>query len=317
MKVLLLGYSSIARRRVIPALQRLGVRDLDVASVSSDLSGAHEGFEGRKFHNYEDALSASNAQLVYISTTNHLHASLAALSLRRGFHTVVDKPACLSLEEAQGVAELSRSAGRCIAEATVYSYHPQVLTAVDLCQGRATRLLAAFSIPPLPSSNHRYRTDLAGGADLDMGPYALTPARLFFGSHSLEIEGRVLSEHEGAITSFSLLSLHPKGRCLTGVFGFTTAYVNQLQVLGPDIRIEMERVFSPPADLALELSVRENDRVKSVEIAPADSFEQFLKAVFLSIECGEFEGFRETLLFDAEELDALRSVLLRGRQPAA
>ena len=314
MRMLLLGYSSIARRRIIPALRRLNIQELDIASVSSD---APDGFEGRWFRDYHHALAESDAQVVYVSTTNNLHGPLAVQALQRGFHVVVDKPACASLAEAQNLVEIAMSAGRCVAEATVYGYHPQVLKAVDLFEGRATRLLAAFNVPPFPASNYRYRPELGGGADLDIGPYAVTPGRLFFNVASLEIEARVLSEQQGVITSFSIISLYPEGRCLTGTFGFTTSYVNQLQILSSDLNIRMERTFSPPPDMGLELQVRENNQNQTLGIAAADSFGRFLHSIFLAIGSGDFKSFGQTLLFDAQELEALRTALERSRQKGA
>ena len=311
MKFLLLGYSRIARRRVVPALRRLGIRQLDVASVSSEALERPADLAGRWFRDYEQALAESDAGIVYISTTNNLHRPLAAQALRRGLHVVIDKPACLSLAEACDLSEAAQSSGVCLAEATVWGSHPQVSEAVRLLRGSATRILCAFSFPPLPPSDYRYRADLGGGADYDTGPYALTPARLFFGRPALEIEARALSHFEGAVTGFSLLAIYPEGRSLTGSFGFTTSYVNQLQILGPDLVVNLERVFSPPADLPLSVTVREKNAVRNIDIAPADTFERFIQDVLIAIERREYDRFRQTLLFDASQMDQLRSALAR------
>ena len=312
MKFLLLGYSRIARRRVIPALKRIGIRELDVASVSVEAMEQPQDLDGRWFRDYEQALAESNARVVYISTTNNLHAKLATQALRRGFHVVVDKPACLNSAEAGDLAEVAQSTGLCLAEATVWGSHPQVLKALDYFPNSATRILSAFSFPPLPANDYRYRADLGGGALYDVGPYAITPARLFFGQPALEMEARALSYSDGVITSFSLLAVYPQGRCLTGFFGFTTSYANQLQILGPHAGVALERVFSPPADLALRLTVRERDVVRNVDVAAGDTFEVFIREVLVAIRRRDYERFRETLLFDAGQLEQLGSALSEG-----
>ncbi len=314
MKLLLLGFSRIARRRILPALSRMGIDELEIASVSAGSIGMEPSTIPPHYRTYEDALERSQADLVYISTLNSLHAPLAIAALRRGFHVIVDKPACLSLDEARQLADAAASSGKCLAEATVWAYHPQVQSARDLFSGSATRILAAFSFPPLPPSASRYRAEWGGGAENDVGPYALTPARCFFGEPVAEVDARVLTESCGVIASFAILSHYSKGRCLTGFFGFDTSYINQLQIFGLTLGISMDRVFSPPADLPLQLSVRQEDRARIIEVPAADSFELFLREVFAAIRRGEYDHFCETLVSDASEREVLRMALARSRQ---
>src|ERR1700686_4633613 len=99
MKVLLLGYSDIARRRVIPGLYAAGVRAIDIASLSATTVEWPGTDPPRLYRDYEKAISESDAQLIYISTVNSLHAELGRKALNHGFHVVIDKPACLGLTE--------------------------------------------------------------------------------------------------------------------------------------------------------------------------------------------------------------------------
>ena len=284
-----------------------------MASVLAESTeNQHIGVEKRYF-TYQEALEDSRADLVYVSTINSLHAPLASAALRRGFHVIVDKPACLTVREATELTELAASSGKCVAEATVWAYHPQVCRALELFQGGATRIAAAFSFPPPPETDARCKIEWGGGAENDLGPYALTPGRCFFGQPAEAIEARVLSESKGVTTSFALMSVYPKGRSLTGYFGFDTCYVNQLQVAGPRLGISMERVFSPPAELPMRLSVNTNNEIRGIDLPPADTFELFLRDVFEAIRVGEFSGFRRELLADSVEREALRSSLLRSK----
>ena len=313
MKLLLLGFSRIAQRRILPALASLGLPGIDVASVLAESTeNQHIGVE-KRYWTYQEALENSRADLVYVSTINSLHAALASEALRRGFHVIVDKPACLTAQEAYDLTELAASSGKCVAEATVWAYHPQVCQAMELFQGGATRIAAAFSFPPLPNTDTRYKAEWGGGAENDLGPYALTPGRCFFGQPAEVIEARILSEYMGVTTSFALLSTYPNGRSLTGYFGFDTCYVNQLQVAGPRLGISMERAFSPPAGMPMRLSVHEDDQVRGIDIAPADTFAIFMRTVLEAIREGEFAGFRRALLADSLEREALRSSLLRSK----
>jgi predicted dehydrogenase len=286
MKVLLLGYSSIARRRVLPALRTSGIESVDIASVSAETVEWSGAGQPRLFRNYEAALKETDADAVYISTVNNLHAEMAERALERGLHVAIDKPAFLSLEEAQRALDIATRNDRCIAEATVYSYHPRIATALQVfkeAQVDPTNIVAVFSFPPHPSHNFRYRAELGGGAMLDLGPYAITPGRVFFGEASSEIISRYLSSRNRVDTSFSLMATYSMGRSIVGSFGYTTGYLNRLDLLGPGITVSMDRAFSPLADVTTELIVRREDQMATITIPPADTFALFFSDFFLAI----------------------------------
>jgi NDP-hexose-3-ketoreductase len=304
MKALVLGYSSIARRRVLPALAAIGIRHVDVASRSgSGNVSLPEGLSGSVFNDYADALRQSEAELVYISTVNSLHAELATASLDGGRHVVIDKPAAVDLMDVTRLVELARQKGRLLAEATVYGYHPQFATARSVfeeanCQ--PTRLVAAFSFPPLPPENFRHRADLGGGALLDLGPYAVSVGRLFFNEPPLEIICR------DSYSAFSLLATFSEDRSLVGHFGMTTGYINRLEVLGPDATVTIDRAFTTTPEMACNLYVSLHNEHRSIKVPPADSFAIFLRAVIQAIESGDTQPFAEVMLADAETLNLLR-----------
>ena len=79
---LVLGGSSIARRRVVPAFDRLGVT-VDIASRTAGWPAARSG-PGVTFTDYADALARSRASLVYVSTRNHEHVEWTGAALAAG-----------------------------------------------------------------------------------------------------------------------------------------------------------------------------------------------------------------------------------------
>jgi NDP-hexose-3-ketoreductase len=309
MKVLFLGYSSISKRRVIPALQKLGAESVDVASLSKSASDWSSDLPVKMFRDYEQALDQSDAQIVYVSTVNSQHAQWARKALQAGFHVIVDKPAFMSVAETQELIELARINQRCLAEATVYAFHPSISTALEVFEqshSSPTHLLAVFTYPPVSPDNYRNFVEPGGGALWDLGPYAITPGRLLFGEVPSEIVGRRLSENDEVETSFSMMALYPGGRSCTGSFGFTTGYLNRLDILGPGIVVTINRAFTPPPDSTTELTVRESDKVRSIQVAPADSFALFLQAFFQAVASRNFGDFRDCMLADAITLERLR-----------
>ncbi len=312
MRVLLLGYSSIVRRRVLPALARTGVVGVDVAtrSAAGEVT-LPQGLTGQVFDDYGEALRKSEAGLVYISTVNSLHAELAGTALERGYHVVIDKPAATDLSGVQRLIRLAGQRGRLLAEANVYGYHPQIEVARRVFAeigSRPAQLVSAFSFPPLPPGNYRHDPKLGGGMLLDLGCYAITPGRFFFGEAPLEIICRWSKRPgEKVDCAFSLLATYPGGRSLVGHFGTTTGYVNRLEVLGPHATVSIERVFTTPPNMTCELRVNQHNKFRTITVPPADNFALFLGAVLEGIQSGRTQPFAEAMLADAEALERLRT----------
>ncbi|MDX8400249.1 MAG: hypothetical protein R8K20_08375, partial [Gallionellaceae bacterium] len=82
MRILMLGNSEIGRRRVLPAFARCGIVHVDIASRSSAKAISWpEGMSGIAFDDYATAIKCSDAELVWVSTINSLHAELAQAAL--------------------------------------------------------------------------------------------------------------------------------------------------------------------------------------------------------------------------------------------
>ncbi|MBI4576666.1 MAG: Gfo/Idh/MocA family oxidoreductase [Planctomycetes bacterium] len=322
MRVLLLGASRLARRRLIPALSRLeGVERLDVATRTrpADLR-LPVGIPAAVHPDYEVALRSLAPDLVYVSLVNSLHARWAGAALEAGAHVVVDKPLGVSRREAEGLARLSERAGRLLAEATVWPYHPQVRRVLETFReaGSApTRIECCFAFPGVPPGDFRLRGELGGGALLDLGPYAVSPGRVLFEAEPLAVDCRVLARDAatGVETAFAVVATYPGGRGLAGHFGIAgTEYRNRLAAVGPRLSVEWDRAYTTPEGLANLLRVRRRDEEGTVAAPAADAFECFLRAVLSAVREGRPEGFREALLADARALDVLRRSAARSRQ---
>lgn len=300
MRILMLGNSEIGRRRVLPAFAQCGITHVDIASRSS--AGAilwPEGMDGIAFDDYATAISHSEADLVWVSTVNALHAQLAKAALDSGRHVVIDKPATTTLGEALLLADLALRRHLVLAEATVYAFHPQIdaarkfFTDVGSAPGQ---ILVAFSFPPLPPGNFRHSPDMGGGALLDLGPYAMSLGRIFLDAVPDEVICRRLDCDSG----FNLLATYPGNRSVAGYFGTTTAYVNRLILLGPKVTVTMGRAFTTTPDLVCQLDTTVSNAAAIVEVPAADSFALFISTVLAAVERNEGEALLQAMLDDAK-----------------
>ena len=319
MHLLFLGYSSIVRRRVLPAARSLAaIRRISVASRSQVRDGTAtasggDGAVDRWYPDYEEALAVAAADVVYVSGANAVHAEWVMRALHDGCHVIVDKPAFLDPESAEAAVRLAREKKRGLAEATVFSFHPQAAALralLDPAEAGTVRATATFSFPPLPPDDFRYRADCGGGSLYDLGPYAAATNRLLFGAPPERVHCTVLSRDAsrnlGVDTSFSVLMTHTGGGSLAGHFGFVTAYQNRLSVVTGFRAIDADRLFTTPPDLACTLRVREGYDDRTVPVAAGDAFARFLEAFFDAMERCEFAAFERALLDDAALVTRLR-----------
>ena len=315
MRLLIIGFSSIVERRVIPAAAAVAaIGEISIASKSRKPPASWPK-QGRFFPDYERALRESGADIVYLSLPNAMHEAWTFAALAAGKHVVVDKPALIAREAAERAVAEARRTRRLLAEATVFGHHPQ-FQAFDrfiVEQGPLTQVDAQFIIPPLPIGNFRNHRELGGGCLLDMGPYAAATMRLLGGgppSHVTALAGGVHPE-TGVDMGFSVLARLHNGAVFSGHFSFEGEYQNRLLIVGRSGSVLTKRVFSPPADHRMEWRRRIRNAESVVTSEAADTFAKFLEAVTGAVAGGDHEVFHRDLLADAECRAMIASALER------
>jgi predicted dehydrogenase len=317
--VLILGLSDIVKRRALPALRALGdLERVDVATRKASDRNLRDSWDsGDIYDDYALALDRSKAQLVYISLVNSEHQRWAQEAIERGFHVVVDKPACLSLGDAERMLDLAEQRRVCLAEATVFAYHPQVDVVRDIFRdsgGPPRRMTVEFSFPPFEPGNFRYQRALGGGALSDLGPYAAAVGRVFFGEAPSAVACSVVARDApgGLETAFSALAVYPDGRSLIGHFGFDTVYRNRLGLVSADVAVEVNRAFTTPPDLANEIKVTRREGATTICVPAGDSFGLFFGHVFRCLAARDWSDLASDLHRDAQTLDRLRTAAHRA-----
>lgn len=312
MHVLFLGYSSLVRKRILPVLGQLP----QITRVSIAKAGTHAwdestvGVVHERYEGYEAAERQCRPDLVYVSTVNSAHHTLAKTWLEKGYHVVIDKPATLSLADTQELLAVAVDRNVLVAEATVYTFHPQVALIRDAFRaaGSAPRYMTAqFSFPPLAATDFRYRANLGGGALFDTAPYAVSLGRTFFGDLPTTVLGTCNERtNDGLCISYSVLLQYPGGRSLVGHFGFTTQYSNRLGLLGDTVAVDVDRIFTTPEAAENSITVRCQTSTTVTVCPPANSFVLFFNHLFASLAKGDHGRFADDMRYDAQVTQSLR-----------
>src|SRR6266536_2007203 len=110
----LIGASDIARTRMIAAIRAQLDSDV-VAVMSSQIERARSYATQTNIPHAYDSLDAilsdPDVDVVYISTTNELHAQQTLAAARAGKHVLCEKPLALSLDDAREMVATCQAAG--------------------------------------------------------------------------------------------------------------------------------------------------------------------------------------------------------------
>jgi predicted dehydrogenase len=185
----ILGAARIAPNAVVkPAAHN---PEAEIVAVAARQKPRAEAFAtkhsiARVGDSYQALLDDQQVDAIYNPLPNGLHAEWTVKAVNAGKHVLCEKPFASNAEEAERVAAISDPSGLVVMEAFHYRYHPMAKRAVQIIQdgqlGRIHRVETAFCFPLPRFSDIRYQLDLAGGAMMDAGCYAVHMARTLGGS---------------------------------------------------------------------------------------------------------------------------------------
>ena len=185
LRIGVLGAARIAPAAVVkPARGLAGVR---VEAVAARDATRAEGFARKheipRVHaSYEELVADPDVDAVYNPLPNGLHGRWTIAALEAGKHVLCEKPFTANRSEAESVAEVAAASGKVVMEAFHYRYHPlaaRVREIVDSGELGELVHVEAWECFPLPRFDDiRYQLDLAGGALMDAGCYAVHMVRL-------------------------------------------------------------------------------------------------------------------------------------------
>jgi predicted dehydrogenase len=194
------------------------VSEVAIAAVAARDPGRARQFAAKHgipvVHDSYAALIADPAiDAIYNPLPNSLHAEWTLRAIAAGKHVLCEKPFTANAAEAEEVAAAAKDSGLVVMEAFHYRYHPLARRMRDVVGGPAAsvgaaaepgagagrasgelgglRYLEASVCFPLPRfSDIRYSYDLAGGATMDAGCYAINCLRLLGPGEPQVVEAR-------------------------------------------------------------------------------------------------------------------------------
>ncbi len=305
MKVLIIGYSDIVKRKIIPSIQDLShIKSFDVATRKNQK--INENKLDKIFNSYEKSLEESDADIVYISLPNNMHYQYSDLALKKSKHVIVDKPAITKISELDKLYNLSKQKNLAISMSCVFNYHKawKKFKSLSLKNNEFGVLTANFTIPKPSKNNIRMSRSLGGGALNDLGIYASTSGYLFWEKKLKNIK---ISEYKknNLNMGFTVLANYGNGKDFIGNFGFDKVYMNNVKYFGRNFNTEYKRVFSPHLDYQTFIEKETNRDKKIYDIGVDDTFKKYLKNVTTNLNKNKVNIRNEFYKLNLEYLNYL------------
>jgi predicted dehydrogenase len=175
-------------RKVIPGAK--ASPKIELAGVASRTQERAEQYASwweipRAYGSYEELLADPEIEAVYISLPNTLHCEWSIRAVEAGKHVLCEKPLSRHPDQVAAAFEAAERAGRLLSEAFMWRHNPQTARLRELVDDGAIgdlRLVrSAFSYGLYDDENIRLRTDVEGGALMDVGCYNVSGSRFLAG----------------------------------------------------------------------------------------------------------------------------------------
>lgn len=293
--VLLIGYSNIARKRLINYFIKKKIK----FSVASKSYKDRIKYAFKQYKSYEKALKDSKANIIYISLPNSLHYIWAKKALKHGFHVLVDKPICDKLSNSIELVNLAKKKNRLISEAIFFNYHKQIKKSLEITGGKKniSKINVNFTIPKPQKGSILLSKKLKGGVIMDMGPYAASIHRIFFNTEIIKKKFYIkLNKKKLPIEMY--LKIYYKNKIYNGTFKFGGNYKNQINIFSKKYKIKINRAFSPPENNDLYLDIYKKNLTNQKIIKKDNCFGNYFNKILNSINKKNYLQFYNQILSD-------------------
>lgn len=227
MKIGILGAGNIAGILAKTMAQMPEAECYAIASRSLNRAEAFRskyGFQ-KAYGSYEEMLQDEQVELVYIATPHSHHYEHMKLCISYGKPVLCEKAFTMNSAQARGIVNLAEEKGVYVAEAIWTRYMPsrQIINGVieSGILGQVSMLTANLSYD-IDDKERIIRPELAGGALLDVGVYALNFALMHFGNKIDKVESSVMKTQTGVDGMETITLFYQDGRMASltaGIYG--------------------------------------------------------------------------------------------------
>ena len=172
------------------------------------------------YKNIQDLFEDDGVDIVYISTPHNTHIQYLREALKHGKHVLCEKSITLNAKELEEAKQLAEENGVVLAEAMTIYHMPLYKKLQEVIRsGKLGKLCMAQmnfgSYKEYDMQNRFFNPNLAGGALLDIGVYAISLIRSFMSCTPDQVVSQVKFAPSGVDEQAGILLMNPAGEMAT------------------------------------------------------------------------------------------------------
>lgn len=275
-----LGAASIAKRSIIPSLQKLPeIFEIVGLASRTDQPELQRELGIPVVKGYDELLKFQELEAVYIPLPTGMHSEWIHKALDRGLHVWSEKSLGQNSDEVQAITQKAEKLNLAVLESFQFRFHAQLRALKKIIEsgklGEMRLFRSTFGFPPFQDkTNIRYQSHLGGGALLDAGAYTLKAAQLFLGD-GLKVEAAHMhwSEELGVdLWGSAQLSRLSDGLSIQLAYGFDNYYQCGIEVWGSLGKLFTNRLFTAREDYIPQASLETASGTEIIALPKDDHF---------------------------------------------
>ncbi len=288
MKILIIGNSSIFKRKIYFALKKFKNIKIELASRNK----VKNIKVNKIYKSYNNAINTSDAKIVYISLINSKHFYWALKALNRNKHVIVDKPLTTNFKNTKKLLTIARKKKLLLSESVVFHYHKRferIFSKINF--KKPTNIIANFNVPSFKIDNFRNYLKFGGGCFQDMSAYACYLIYIFFKNKKYSLINKKKIKNR-FIDEFNLIA-KSKNIFLKASFSFNSSYKNELTINNNSKKFYLNYFFSPPINESLNTLIYNTNTKKKyiIKYKKQNVFHTYFQHLFRIIRNKNYNYF--------------------------
>lgn len=257
------------------------------------------------YDHFEEMFTDPEVDIIYLTTPHNTHIRFLREALSNGKHVLCEKSITLNSEELREAMELAEQNHVILAEAMTIWHMPLYRELWRLVEsgelGKVQLLQINFgSFKEYDMANRFFNRNLAGGALLDIGVYALSLMRSFMASCPDQIKSQVKAAPTGVDEQAGILLMNPEGQMATVSLSLHSKQPKRALISCEKGYIEIYEY--PRADRAVIVDATTGARREITAGATADALLYEMQDMEEAIQTGNAERMKLNLTCDVMAL---------------
>lgn len=301
-----LGVGVIANQ-MAQALDSMGRKLYSVGNRTHEKAVAFAEKYGvqKVYGDYEEIFTDPDVDVIYLTTPHNTHYGFMKKALQNGKHLFVEKSITLNSDELQEMADLAKKKHLVLAEAMTIWHMPlykklwQIVDSGEL--GKVQMITVNFgSYKEYNMKNRFFNRNLAGGAMLDIGVYALSMVRSFMTSQPDKIVSQVLPAPTGVDEQATILLMNEDNQMATVALTLHSKQPKRTMISCEKAYIEIMEY--PRADRAVIVDAATGERREITVGETARALQYELEDMEKAILTGDVSGLKLDLSCDVMDI---------------